>query len=392
MHLEVQVEAEENSRLQWLARWPGTQQLDAITRSTLRWLAPKSPLLERVVGDGSTWRAMFGSVSMAFPLVGLVTGILSAVEVGGEALPPSFGLMAVLMVVGTLDALAGASGFAVIALSAVVSGGVTDLSDVRTLLGMAAAFVAPGLVAKAFRPLRKPPSTTLKDWWERLGDIAIGPLMAGMVAQGIVWGLNGMSGIYLPITDHTNRLALIVMGALAVNVLAEEIAARGFPVRIREVTPEDFPDPSNVRQLISVIMSGAIYVFVVISFLGSSWQLWLALALYSGPVLLGMIADRWPNSPVLWRLLPQGTPQMVFLLWTGVWTAQWLESNMGESADYARTSFALLSAVPALLGLLALLGREPAEDEERWNERPQFRYVYRLGGIVMVVLGVQSVI
>jgi len=133
-------------------------------------------------------------------------------------------------------------------------------------------------------------------------------------------------------------------------------------------------------------------VFVVINFLGNTWQLWLALALYSGPVLLGMVADRWPNSPVLWRLLPQGTPQMVFMLWTGVWAAQWLETTMGESADYARTSFALLSVVPALLGLLALLGREPAEDEERWNERPQFRYVYRLGGIVMVYLGVQSIL
>lgn len=392
MHLEAQTEAEEAARWQWLARWPGTQRLDSLTRSALRWLAPKSPLLERVVGDGSTWRALFGSAAVTLPAAALVAGILSAIEVGGEALPPSLGLMTVLMVVGTLDALAGATGFAVIALTAVASGGVTDLSDVRTLLGLAAAFVAPGLVAKAFRPLRKPPSESAKDWWERLSDLVIGSLMGGMVAQGIVWGLNGMSGVYLPITDHTNRLALLVMAAVVMNVIAEEAAARWFPVRIHEVTPEDFPDPSDLRQFASVLFSGAIYVFVVISFLGNAWQLWLALTLYSGPVLLGMVADRWPNSPFLWRLLPQGTPQMVFMLWSGVWVAQWLESAMGESADFARTSFALLSVVPAALGLLALVGREPADDEERWSERPQFRYVYRLSGIVVVFLGVQSII
>lgn len=392
MHLEANVEDRTASRWQWIANWPATQRLDQLTRSVLQWSAPKSPLLERVVGDGSTWRALFGSASLLLTATGAVLGVLASIDIGGEATPPALALMTALMIVGTMDALAGSVGFLVIAGSVIASGGVENAWDVRTLLGLAAAFVGPGLVAKAFRPLRRPPSTTLADWWERLADLAIAPLMGGLVAQGIVWGLNGMAGVYLPITDYTNRLALWVTAALAVQVLAEEAAARWFPARIIAVTPEDYPDPSTLRQAISVLISAATYVFVVIAFLGNTWQLWAAVALYSGPVLLGFIADRFPNSPVLWRVLPQGTPYMVVLLWMGATLAVWVEQWLGATPDYARTSFVVLAGFPALLALLALVGREPAEGEMRWNERPSLRHAYRLGGVVTLWVGIQTMV
>jgi len=311
------------------------------------------------------------------------------VEMSGSALPPSLTLMATLMVIGALDAFAGSAGVAVITAGALLSGGVNDASDLRTLLGMAAAVVGPGLVAKAFRPLRRPPSRTTTDWWERLADLAVAPLMAGLVAQGIVWGLNGMAGVYLPITDHTNTLALWVMAAVAVHVVAEEAAARWFPARILAVTPEDYPEPSTMRRVLSVATSGGVYVFVVIAFLGNVWQLWVAAALYAGPTLMGLIADRFPNSPMLWRALPQGVPFMVALLWGGATLAVWTQRWLGDTADYARTSFVLLAAFPAVLAMLAVLGREPADGEVRWNERPALRHVYRVGGLITVWVGIQ---
>jgi hypothetical protein len=198
-----------------------------------------------------------------------------------------------------------------------------------------------------------------------------------------------MAGVYLPITDFTNRLALMVMAAVALQVIAEEVAARWFPARILAVTPQDYPEPSTLRQLLSVTTTVGVYVFVVIAFLGNVWQLWVAAALYAGPLVLGFLADRFPNSPVLWRVLPQGVPFMVVLLWGGVMLAGWVERWLGDTADYARTSFVLLAAFPAVLALLALLGREPADGEVRWNERPALRHLYRVGGLATVWAGIQ---
>jgi hypothetical protein len=388
LHLEAAVD-EAGTGWQWLARWPGTRQLDGATRRIMEWSAPRSPLLERLVGDASTWRALFGSASLVLPVVGIGAGIAAALEVGGEALPPGLALMTVLMVVGTLDAFAGAAGFAVIAVSALLTGGIDDTSSVRTLLGLAAAFTGPGLVAKAFRPLRRPPHQSAADWWERATDLAVGPLMAGLVAQGIVWGLNGMAGVYLPITDYTNRLALWVMAALALQVIAEVMATHWFPARVRAVTPDAYPEPSTRRQVLSVVVSVSVYAFVVVAFLGNVWQLWAAVALFGGPTLLGFVSDRFPNIPPLWRVLPQGVPYMVVLLWGGVTLAGWVEGWLGDTSDYARTSFVLLAAFPAIFTLLALVGREPAEGEVRWNERPSLRYLYRLGGVATLWMGIQ---
>jgi hypothetical protein len=326
---------------------------------------------------------------MLLPATGVAAGIASVFDVGGEALPPGLTLMAILMLVGNLDALAGAAGFAVFFIGTMLAGGVNDASSVRTLLGLAAAIVGPGLVANAFRPLRRPPSRTMADWWERLTDVAVAPLMAGLTAQGIVWGLNGMAGVYLPITDVTNRLALLVMAAVTAQVIAEEIAARWFPDRIVAVTPDAYPEPSTRRQLLSVATSAGVYVFVVVAFLGNVWQLWAAAALYAVPTLLRFLADRFPNWPMLWRVLPQGAPYMVLLLWAGATLAVWVERWLGNTPDYARTSFVLLAAFPALLSLLGLLGREPADGEVRWNERPSMRHLFRIGGVAIVVLGVQ---
>jgi hypothetical protein len=37
------------------------------------------------------------------------------------------------------------------------------------------------------------------------------------------------------------------------------------------------------------------------------------------------------------------------------------------------------------LSLLAMFGREGNEDEVRWIHRPQFKWVYRVGGIFMLL-------
>ncbi len=58
----------------------------------------------------------------------------------------------------------------------------------------------------------------------------------------------------------------------------------------------------------------------------------------------------------------------------------------GTSPDLALWSFALLPIPMLVLALLGMFGREGVEDEVRFIQRPQFKWVYRIGGIVMLVV------
>src|SRR5262249_59583638 len=87
-------------------RWPGTAAVDRASLSVPARLAPQSPTLARVLNDGGYLRAILGSVAVLMPLVALALGILATRDVHGQALPPSFGVMVALAVIGVFDTAA----------------------------------------------------------------------------------------------------------------------------------------------------------------------------------------------------------------------------------------------------------------------------------------------
>jgi hypothetical protein len=154
------------------------------------------------------------------------------------------------------------------------------------------------------------------------------------------------------------------------------------------VCPPDIPGPSTARSLLTVILKVAVYAFIVVTILGNVWHLWVVAAMFGGPLLLGLVADRLPNSPVIWRVVPLGVPSMVMYFLVGIYAGEWIESWLGETPDYARLSFVAITAPFALLGVLYLLGREGNEGEERWCYQPKWRWVYRIGGIATLLFAV----
>ena len=49
-------------------------------------------------------------------------------------------------------------------------------------------------------------------------------------------------------------------------------------------------------------------------------------------------------------------------------------------------SFVVLLVPYTVLGLLALVAREPLEDDVRWYMRPNMTGVYRGGGVVVLII------
>jgi hypothetical protein len=382
--LGVAVSGEAQGDRSRLWRWPGTARMDRASAALMRRTAVALPLVARVVEDGAALRAMFGSLALLLPLSGMVLGVASALDTGGIAMPPSTALMATIVLLGLLDASTGLVAFATFAAGVALSGGIVDGDSVRTLLGVGVASFGPGLIAALFRPIRRPPAVTPDERWERLTDIAVVAVVGAMSVQLMVGALSGIAGYALPVSDIAGPLALASLPILALRVSLEEVTARHFPARMSTVIPEELPELPTWRQLVTLLAKAGGFVFVGLALIGPVWQLYVAALLFVLAPLVGLAGERLPNSPLLWRLLPQGIPGFVVMLVVGGWSAGLVEEWLGSTPDYAQMSFVALSAPYTLLALLALLGRAGAEDEERWVQAPQRRLIQRVGGVVML--------
>ena len=96
--------------------------------------------------------------------------------------------------------------------------------------------------------------------------------------------------------------------------------------------------------------------------------------------------EKLPNFPWLWRIMPKGIPGLALVLLVSQLTATGVGAIFGGSKDLGLWSFALLPIPLLILGVLGMLGREGEEGEVRLVKRPSMRWVYRIGGVVMLLV------
>jgi hypothetical protein len=341
-------------------------------------IAPASPLLARVIGDASYLRAILGSVSVLLPMVGIWLAIMAVRNVHGAALPPAFELSVALAVVGVFDALAGLVAVAVFMGGVLLLGGLSSAAAARTLLGLASLWFAAPLIAGAMRPLRRAPTVTLAEHWDRLADIVIASLVGAWAVQKILEGLPGLSGLELPIADHAGAAALVVLAALAVRMMVETLAAHWYPQRLSRVQPAELPGSGRRQYLAAKALTLAIFLFAAVPYVGLCWQLYVGATLFILPQLLDLWQDIFPNSPRLHIVLPHGIVKIVSMLFIGAFFASLVLAHGPPGQELIRESFVLLSLPGFALSLLNLAGRDGPDRELHW--RDQF-----LGSIVLVI-------
>jgi hypothetical protein len=107
--------------------------------------------------------------------------------------------------------------------------------------------------------------------------------------------------------------------------------------------------------------------------------------LFLAPAILSWFADRFPNSPFLWRVLPSGVPGLALSLGIAALTTSLVGAALGANPSLAAWSFVILALPLLALSILGLFGRHGAtEDEEKPAKR--FTWLYRIGGVVMLVV------
>jgi hypothetical protein len=257
------------------------------------------------------------------------------------------------------------------------------------MMGIMLIAVGPGMLATAFRTIRKDAASDARSWWERATDFAVAPFMAGWSVSAMVAGMPALAGLTLDAANHVADFALFIALATVIRVLLEEFAARAFPYRLNRINPDEIPDPSNLQKGIVLVIKYGIWVFIGGALIGPSWQVWVGSALFVFPTVLSWYQDRFPNSPAIWRVLPTGIPGLALTLFISSATTATVGAILGSTPELAQWAFLILPMPLLVLSLLGMFGRHGkisrrGKEEERFSQKNDL--VYRVGGVLMLVI------
>ena len=360
--------------------------LDRLSHNLVVSTARFSPIFSKVINDGAYLRAMFGSFYLALPIAGIFLGAIPLNGMPFEVLPPAWQWLLAIAVLGAFDALSGLLAVAIFVAGSFIAHGYTGIEDVRLMAGVFLIGFGPALITLGFRSIRRHFESSFSYFWERLTDLAIVAFFSSLTVSSMVSTLPALAGKTLSAANHVSDFGLVIAMAIAARVIFEELAARFFPARLDRINPTDVPSTSLLQRGIATALRLGIFIFVTAAFMGNSWQVWVGSALFILPNIFAWLADRLPNYPWVWRIIPTGVPGFAFTLLVASSTSGLVHDWLGSKPDFAQWSFVLLPIPMLALSVIGLLGREGAEGEERLLKQARMRWVYRIGGIVMLLV------
>ncbi len=360
--------------------------LDRLSHNIVLATARFSPVISKVFNDGAYLRAMLGSFYLILPITGILLGAIPLNGMPFEVLPPQWQWLLAIALLGAFDAFSGFLAAAIFVVGSFIAHGYTGVDDVRLMAGVFLIGFGPALITLGFRSIRRHFETSFGYFWERLTDLAIVAFFSSWTVSSMVSTLPALAGKTLAVANHVADFSTFIAAAITIRVIFEEIAARYFPARLDRINPTEVPGTSLLQRSIATAMRLAIFIFVTAAFMGNSWQVWVGSALFIVPNILGWLADRLPNYAFIWRIMPEGVPGLAFTLLVASATSGLVHDWLGSKPDFAQWSFVLLPIPMLALSILGLFGREGNEGEERPIKRPALRWVYRIGGIVMLGL------
>lgn len=363
--------------------------LDRPTRNLTRRVARFSPFLSKLLNDGAYLRAVFGSLWLIPSLVGAYLAVISLQQNDGVLLHPPVMLFLAIVVLGIFDAFAGFVALTVFILGSLPLLDVSSINDWRMLSGIIVAGFGPIVLARSIRNFRRKAASNLDGVFARIGDIAFASLMGGWVAGLIVRALPALTGLTLPAANYVSTFQFFATIAIAIRILFEEYTARLYPHRMDVLSPDSLPEPPRAQVVTVLILKYFFYVFIASAFMGFGPVVWIASALFMIPTLLGYVSDKLPRSNILWQLLPVGLPGLAMILGLEILLENALSSALGDHPNFSVIFILSLLGLIIFISVLGIIARDPEDDQQRWLERPSLRWVYRIGGLVTLLLLVQ---
>jgi hypothetical protein len=358
---------------------PLTEKTDSFFIALSHRFNPISPLLIRTVQDGNTFRAILGSVASLLAPVGLVLGVVAALNTKGQALPPTWTIVAAIMAVAIFDAFGGFIAGTVFFLAVLFTGHITNRPEFLTAIGVMVLFFAPALLASAFRPFRRLVRSQ-DDLWERITDYALGTLLTFWVITKMVAAMNGLARLELPITEYGTELALIAAGLLLIRVALEDVAVEHYPMRLRALHVE-IKKPSQNQKVRSLAFKIFVFFIMAAPFVGSTLNLVLGTLLFAIPQITSLSLE--DNLPKKKLYLPKGVFKTIVMIFVMALASNMIEGAFSSPEAFLKWSFVVMAVPGFILHYLDAITDAPKND---WKTTAKGRWVYRIGGVVIFVL------
>jgi hypothetical protein len=356
--------------------------LDARMVKAIHWTAQYSPVLSRIINDGSYLRAMVGSLMGILYAAAIGVGVL-AVTPGAEkmAFSGSVLLLTIIVVLGAFDALAGTLGMAAFTIATLLHYPITGLADVRYLLAVFISGFAPIILSTTFRKIRRPHMENLMDVWERIVDVFMIAFIASLTTLSLIGGIAAYAGASVPLADNANLIVLLVTGVALLRIVLEELAARSFAARLDRINPTEVDGPPMVQQWVSLVVKYTVLVVMIGDMVGWGWWLWLGSFIMFVPGIMGMTFSDLPKSKLLSQVIPGGLAALLFATLLAGWSGDLVGMLFTDSPMYGQLSFLL---VPLPVIIVAIIGMF-ADGSEKWYVERKLTWVYLVGGVGVYV-------
>ncbi|HET6152819.1 MAG TPA: hypothetical protein VFE15_07665 [Marmoricola sp.] len=380
----------------WTWRLPGHSVADRLGLKDSRTIAPRSPLVGRLLADAGYLRSMLGIAWVVPTIVAAVLAGFALADVHGRPLPPAVGLIVAIIVLACVDAIAGAVASGIFWLGVIVSGGLGDAAkpgvagSLGVLLVLGLLWTGLPLIGSAARPFRR-------GWtgrrlqvaenhysWDRLADAFIAAALCAWIADKLTAALPPFTGLDLQIGQHALAVGIATGAGVALRILLEEVAEHGYPKRLHEVeTPGGLPHPSTVVEVSGALFRTGLVALIAYVFLHDCWQLWVGAALV-GIIEVGTVfKDRLPQSQQLGRLLPRGITKILVMLIVCTVVAKLAATKPVDLAEL-RASFVIMAVPSFLVSVTGLFAKNVKPLPWRWRRQLAGAAVYV--AIVLIVI------
>jgi len=342
----------------------GTTTLDRSMTDAPVKVGPYSALVSRIFVDGAWLRAILGSRAVALWSVAVAAAVAWIIDTQGYVSVPSTWILCVLVAVVALDAMGGLLASVLITAAVVMFDRVTDIADVRALLGVWVLLISAPLLAHVIRPLRRARDTA-NFARERLYDYGMMPVFVAFASGSMVKALNGLSGLDIVSPEAITAVRWTVWIAMILRLAGEDLALSLYPQRSVAVQPAKLVSQARAWGLVSVAIRFGVFLFVAYPFFGINVATLVAAVLTIGPALLKLWEDDLPNNERLFYWLPRGFLRFFLLLIVGGWLSSRL---VGDEAtpDTVRRMTPWLLVPGAVFGVVELFGRtgKPWRDDK----------------------------
>ncbi len=359
-------------------RAPGRGPVDSLSLAAPLALSRFSPLAAMTVADGAYWRAMFGSLSVVFPIAGAVLGVLASIQTHGYPLPPHLALFIAIISLGFLDALAGLAAATASLVGAIVTGHAFSVNMLISGLLLATLWFGLPVMVKKIRPFIRPHPNDFDSWWVRYADFIVGPVFAGFLASKLVDTFSLVTNLRISLVTHATLIGIVVASVAFVRYCVTTTAIFAYPRRLREVTPTHLNEQEESSLAVSVVVRMVFAGLIFAALLGRYWLVLPLVALFG----LGILARNysWDRSVTTWfyRFVPRNLGKVLLFEVVGTLaTAAIIRHLTSGYWQIATLLFVILTLTMVTDFLAGLRGKD-------WP----INFATRLAGVALFILTV----